>query len=209
LGRAWQDGAGNFMGSTVVHLGAQDPAPQTLAFVTGLAVHDSLHVLAPQLVCQLKWPNDILLEAAKLAGCLIERAGHAVIVGVGVNIAMAPQVEGRSTTSLKAEGFDIDRNVFAETLAQRFADRLVEWRSGGWPDAQIADWIAAAHPRGTLLTLTEGAQAGLTAAFDGLERDGSLRLRLGDGAVQTVHAGEVQLIAHTAQQGNRTDAARN
>ena len=35
-GRAWFDGYGNFMGSTVVHLSPRDPNPATLALVAGV-----------------------------------------------------------------------------------------------------------------------------------------------------------------------------
>jgi BirA family transcriptional regulator, biotin operon repressor / biotin---[acetyl-CoA-carboxylase] ligase len=51
----------------------------------------------------------------------------------------------------------------------------------------------AAHPRGTALTLSEGAHAGLTGRFDGLERDGSLAIILVEGRRLIVHAGDVSL----------------
>ena len=44
-GRAWFDGAGNFMGSTVVHLGTGDPQAGTLALVVALAVAEAVSAL--------------------------------------------------------------------------------------------------------------------------------------------------------------------
>ncbi len=44
----------------------------------------------------LKWPNDMLVGRAKLAGILLEREGDAIIVGIGVNIAVHPDVEGQT-----------------------------------------------------------------------------------------------------------------
>ena len=58
-GRKWFDGAGNFMGSTVVHLRLGDPAPGSLALLAGLALYEVISILlaAPHRA-QLKWPND-------------------------------------------------------------------------------------------------------------------------------------------------------
>ena len=93
-GRAWADANGNFMGSTVVRLGAGYPPPASLALVAGLAVYEAVlpHVVA-QSGLRLKWPNDLVLAGAKLAGILLERVQDSVIVGIGVNLAIAPPVE--------------------------------------------------------------------------------------------------------------------
>jgi BirA family transcriptional regulator, biotin operon repressor / biotin---[acetyl-CoA-carboxylase] ligase len=188
------------MGSVAVQVGSGDPPAQTLALVAGLALHRTVagDDLSP--LC-LKWPNDLLLGGAKLAGILLERSGDWVVVGIGVNLAHAPEVPDRATTSLTANGVTVSRDDFAQSLAENFAACVTHWRNGGWPEAIIGAWLGAAHPVGTPLTLTEGAQAGLTAAFDGLERDGSLRLRLADGSMTVIHAGEVQMAATPAQQG--------
>ena len=94
LGRSWSDGAGNFMGSTVVHLRHGDPSPDTLALVAGLAVYEAVVSRAgPETM--LKWPNDVLVDGAKLAGILLERIGDAVVIGIGVNLAAAPRFDDR------------------------------------------------------------------------------------------------------------------
>jgi BirA family transcriptional regulator, biotin operon repressor / biotin---[acetyl-CoA-carboxylase] ligase len=200
-GRAWHDGHGNFMGSVALQLAANDPPAQTLALIAGVALHRAVLAATNGLRgLSLKWPNDLLLDGAKLAGILLERSGQWVVVGVGVNLSSAPQLD-RPTTALAAHGIPISRDDFAGILVEQFAHAVSQWRSGGWPDALIAEWLGAAHPLGTPLTLTEGPQAGLTAAFDGLEQDGSLRLRFTDGTTRVVHAGEVQMPATPAQQG--------
>lgn len=177
----------------MVALRASDPPAHTLALVAGLAVHGALSLLGGPPDMQLKWPNDLMIRGAKLAGILLERAGDHVVIGIGVNLAQAPEVAGRRTASLSALGHVMDRDAVAVTLAQCMADALLEWRRGGWPAAILTRWHAAAHPRGTALTLTEGEHAGLTGRFDGLEQDGSLALRLGDGRRIIIHAGDVSL----------------
>jgi BirA family biotin operon repressor/biotin-[acetyl-CoA-carboxylase] ligase len=73
-GRVWLDAVGNFMGSTVVHLSAQDPAPASLSFVAALAVYEAVLPRIPNpRELQLKWPNDVLLGGGKFCGLLLER----------------------------------------------------------------------------------------------------------------------------------------
>ena len=120
-GRSWFDGAGNFMGSTVVFPAPTDPAAGTLALIAGLAVVEVVSPLVPPPhFPQLKWPNDVLIAGAKLCGVLLERIGDAVIVGIGVNLAAAPQIDGRETITLAAFGPAPDRDTFAAELARMF-----------------------------------------------------------------------------------------
>ncbi|MGN6690559.1 MAG: biotin--[acetyl-CoA-carboxylase] ligase, partial [Sphingopyxis sp.] len=54
LGRVWDDGQGNFMGSTVVRLTASDPSPATLALVVAVALAKVVKIFAPSTPLQLK-----------------------------------------------------------------------------------------------------------------------------------------------------------
>lgn len=192
-GRKWFDGAGNFMGSTIVRPEAIDPAAPTLALVAGLAVYEAiLPLLAGPLALSLKWPNDLLLGGAKLAGILLEREGDVVIVGIGVNLAAAPELDERRTVALVAFGPAPDRDTFARSLAGAFDRELERWRTYGL-DPLLRRWRQAAHPPGTPLAVREPDGTRLMGAFAGLEADGSLLLRLEDGTVRTIHAGDVTL----------------
>jgi len=192
-GRAWFDGAGNFMGSTVVWPRAGDPALGSLALLAGLAVIEAVSpLIPPPATALLKWPNDVLIGAAKLCGILLERTGDAVIVGIGVNLAQAPEVAGRQTIALSAFGPVPDRDHFAATLAGYFARELDRWRSFGL-EPMLRRWQAAAHPPGTPLAVGEPGEEVLHGTFAGLAEDGALQLRLADGTTRTIHAGEVRL----------------
>jgi BirA family biotin operon repressor/biotin-[acetyl-CoA-carboxylase] ligase len=190
-GREWCDGAGNFTGSTLVRLGHGDPPAGTLALAAGLALHEAVStLLPPPHRAMLKWPNDLLLGTAKLAGVLLEREADAVIVGVGVNLAVAPQVPGREVVCLAALGVAPDRDSFAGVLARSFALELERWRNFGL-DPIVNRWLAAGHPVGARLRIGDQGEAGLTGTFAGLTADGALQLRLADGTTQTINAGEV------------------
>jgi len=190
-GRPWSDAEGNFMGSTVVRMTGREPAPATLALVAGLAVYETVfkHMLLPAQL-ELKWPNDLLLAGAKLAGILLERERDAVVVGIGVNLAKAPRLAGVKVVSLGQFGPPPDRDTFAADLARNFSDEVERWRNFGL-DPVLARWCAAAHPEGTRLNVSSGGPDRVEGAFVGLAPDGGLKLRLDNGNTLVVHAGDV------------------
>lgn len=190
-GREWFDGSGNFMGSTIVHLGKGDPPPASMALVAGLATYEVvIPLLADPSRLFLKWPNDLLLAGAKLSGILMEREGDALVVGIGVNLASAPELSDRKTIALSDLGVAPDRDTFARSLALAMKAELERWRDYGMA-ALISRWSAAAHPEGTPLIVQEPGAAPLSGTFAGLDADGALRLRLADGTTRAIHAADV------------------
>jgi len=170
-----------------VRLRPEDPSAPTLALLAGVALHEAVSLHAPGV--RIKWPNDLVADGAKLAGILLERQGNAVVIGFGVNLAHHPDLPDRRTTSMKAlTGHAPDPSGFAEVLAETFARWLARWRGEGHAAVRAA-WLAAAHPVGTALSTPEG-----DGLFDGLDKDGALRLRLADGTHRVIHAGDVFLI---------------
>lgn len=188
-GRVWEDGFGNFMGSTLVRVGPGDPAPQMLAFVAGLAVAGALRPHCDGLDLSLKWPNDVQLNGGKLAGVLLEGEGKAVIVGIGVNLVSAPPITDRPVACLPQP---VDRDQFARELADSFASELDRWRTYG-VESLLRRWSVYAHPMGEMLSVHEASGRRLTGTFQGLAPDGALLLRLADGTVSAIHAGDVTI----------------
>ncbi|GAA4038810.1 biotin--[acetyl-CoA-carboxylase] ligase [Parerythrobacter jejuensis] len=192
-GRTWFDGTGNFMGSTVVHAHASDPAAHTLALVTGLAVYEAVQPYCPNpAALMLKWPNDVLLGDAKLCGILLEREGDTVVIGIGVNLAAAPDLPDRETIALSSGGPAPDRDAFATSLASSLATELERWRTYGL-EPIIRRWQAVGTPIGTPLSVHEPDGATISGQFAGLDSEGSMQLRLADGSVRAIHAGDVML----------------
>jgi BirA family biotin operon repressor/biotin-[acetyl-CoA-carboxylase] ligase len=193
-GRQWSDGLGNFMGSTVAVLRAGDPPGPTLSLVAGVALHRTLTAqigTVPGMA--LKWPNDVLVGGAKLAGILLERTGDNVVVGIGVNLAQAPDVPDRPTVALATLGHAIARDAFALALAAEWQAALALWHGQSWPVLR-EDWLARAHPRGTLLSVHDRDAGMIIGAFAGLEADGAALLRLADGETRAIHAGDIELV---------------
>jgi len=192
-GREWFDGAGNFMGSTVVQLGEGGPPPASLSFVAALAVRDAAAaVVGEGAPLGLKWPNDVLLDGGKLSGILLEMVRGHIIVGIGVNLAHAPQVEGRKTAALADVAAPPLLEDFAASLAAAFDRRLEAWRTYGLGATLHAFQNQSVHAQGAPLTVHDTDGSVLSGTFAGLEEsDGALRLRLADGRERVIRAGDI------------------
>lgn len=187
-GRVWTGLDGNLFASGLVRLGDGDPPVPTLALVAGVAVAETVAAWLPDgVAAMLKWPNDLLVDGAKLAGILIERTGHAAIVGIGINLAAAP--EGAISLAALA-GTVPDAASAGEALADRFGAALGRWRAGG-VGRIAAEWASLAHPIGTSLVVRRGTE-GVQGAFAGLTGGGALRLLCDEGEI-VIHAGDVAL----------------
>ena len=199
LGRAWLSPPGNLYASTLVRIGPADPPAPTLALVAAVALDELVGALIGSESVRLKWPNDLLLDTtggewAKLSGILLERAGDAVVIGFGVNLAHHPVDLARPVTSLAAAGVDPPLpGIFLADLASAFARWLSRWRSEGLAPIR-RQWLARAHPVGTALSARQADGTALDGLFEGLDESGALRLRLADGSVHVMHAGDVFLL---------------
>jgi BirA family transcriptional regulator, biotin operon repressor / biotin---[acetyl-CoA-carboxylase] ligase len=190
-GRVWETVEGNFTGSTLVQLRAADPPPPSLTLVAGLALIEAVGMEAPSAPLTLKWPNDLMLGDAKLAGILLERSGDRIVVGFGVNLGKAPSIEGRKTAALQPIK-EVAPQAFAPLLAGKFGQLLSAWRAA--EPAQFAQaWLARAHAIGTPLEVHSGPGERIRGIFDGIEPDGAMRLKRADGMIDIIRAGDVHL----------------
>jgi len=188
-GRSWISPTGNLYASTIIRLHPGEPEPATLALVAAIALEEVASAYAGPGKLQLKWPNDLMAGHAKLAGILLERAGDAVVIGFGVNLAHHPADLDRPTASFAALGAEApDPGLFLADLADSFARWLGRWRGEGLGPVR-ARWLERAHPIGSAL-----AAAGSEGLFDGLDSSGALLLRHADGRVDTIRAGDVFLV---------------
>jgi BirA family biotin operon repressor/biotin-[acetyl-CoA-carboxylase] ligase len=147
---------------------------------------------------QIKWPNDVLVSRRKIAGILAEAVWtgedvDSVVIGMGVNVLQAAVPPEEATmfpaTSVEAEGGSTDRpKLLHDLLAGLIALR---------PKVGSADfaaaWDAALAFKGETVRVWRDEGQSLTGTLAGLEADGSLRLVLPDGSLQSVNLGEVHL----------------
>jgi BirA family biotin operon repressor/biotin-[acetyl-CoA-carboxylase] ligase len=193
-GREWTGAQGNYAGSLLTTLDVAPAVAATLGFVAGLALDEAIRLCAPGADVALKWPNDVLLDGGKLAGILLEAeraaGGLAVVVGIGVNLASAPQGLPYPATCLAARGFIVhpERMLLALSDAWISFERL--WNGGrGMP--QIRElWLAKAAGRGAEVSVSVGDRV-VEGIFETLDDSGRLILRRADGGDVAIAAGEV------------------
>jgi BirA family biotin operon repressor/biotin-[acetyl-CoA-carboxylase] ligase len=197
-GRAWVSEPGNLFATLL--LTAPGPAVQwpQLSFVAALAVHDAITRAAGGRAQRLtiKWPNDLLLDGAKVAGILVEGQGgaaartDAVVVGIGVNCASHPRGIEFPATDLAR--LPCERLFTA--LSGAMAERLVQWDEGHAFAAVRADWLARAGGLGSTLRVRLSGRE-VSGRFDGIDAAGNLILRSDAGAVTIIAAGDVFIDA--------------
>ncbi|MSR63189.1 MAG: biotin--[acetyl-CoA-carboxylase] ligase [Planctomycetes bacterium] len=162
LGRAWASARGEGLYLTLVLLPDAPPNPAALTMGAGLAVLEGVHALgAPS--AQLKWPNDVLVAGAKLAGILVEARGldpahpHAV-VGVGLNVrqrAFPPELLAeRAVTSLALLGLECALEDALTELLERLRARMDE--ACATPERTLRDYAAATGFVGRTVRLVVG-----------------------------------------------------
>jgi BirA family biotin operon repressor/biotin-[acetyl-CoA-carboxylase] ligase len=199
-GRAWASPAGNLY-ATLLWSGrvGLETAGQ-ISLVAALAMRDAVLALLPAFAPKvtLKWPNDLLLDGAKVSGILAETLGTdaegllSVAVGCGLNLASSPTDTPYAATCLARHGSlsDID-SAFGE-LARAMDKRLKEWDEGRGFAAVREDWLAVAHALGEVIDVRLGMGTA-RGRFAGLAESGALVLAEEGGRIRHVHSGEVSL----------------
>lgn len=199
-GRAWDTGAGN-LAATLLMTTTRTPADAArTSFVAALAVADLIAAYAPDNLVSLKWPNDVHLDGLKTCGILIDsgrtpdNAALWLAVGIGVNLASAPTGLERPATALA----DHLRAEFAApptpaqalpVLAEAFANRMAQWDTYGF--SAIADaWTKRAEGLGRPCVARLDNET-VNGVAEGLDDDGALKLRLADGSLRRISAGDV------------------
>lgn len=188
--RHWHSPAGNLYASLMLRPDVSPGKAAELSFVTALAVADTVDRLLPDDVrAGLKWPNDVLVRGAKIAGILVEYAQAAVIIGIGINLRHVPSDTTYPVTSLAGCGADArDPHAVLHALLAAFARRFDEWQANGFATTRNA-WLARAHSLGKQVSIAVGGRS-ITGRFADLASDGALVVQTTDRLVHIV-AGEV------------------
>ncbi len=193
-GSTWVSTPGNLFATLLLTEPSVPDVASQLSFVTALALHDAVAECAPQLgpLLKVKWPNDLLLGGAKLAGILIEAESNpvfAVAVGIGVNCAAHPDDTPYPATDMAAAGALVAPAALLGVLSLAFVRRLAQWQRGQGFASVRADWLKRAAGLGQDIRVRLPERE-LSGRFQGLDDMGRLLLQA-EGRVTPVTAGEV------------------
>jgi BirA family biotin operon repressor/biotin-[acetyl-CoA-carboxylase] ligase len=198
-GNVWISEPGNVYASLLVS-GTPRGRAGELAFVAGLGVYDAVAELAPPIASRLslKWPNDVLLGGAKLAGILIEAEQDWAVVGIGINCAHHPKDTPLPATDLASAGAPLPAEIVFSRLSKTLDVRLRQWAQGAGFAAIRSDWLIRASGIGKDIRVRLPAKE-VEGRFQGLDETGHLLLRLPDGNIQVVSSGEVFALSAAGQ----------
>lgn len=199
-GRVFFSEAGSGLYFSMVLRPSIDPRQLSLiTLMAGIAVYDAVSELG--IKSDIKWVNDVLAGGRKIAGILAEAGetpkGLAVILGIGINLRSSnfPPELSETATSIEEE---TRVAVTAEDLSQiltKYLSYFYEILSGSnGADEIIGHWRRrSTYFSGKMVTVTMDGRR-LLGTTDGLVSDGALRLRLADGSVEIIQAGDVERL---------------
>lgn len=196
-GRSWVSPRGNLYASLLLRPASVMEAGH-YSFVIALALVDTLTERLDRSRIRVKWPNDVLVDGAKIAGILLETVesadGQALVAGLGVNLVLHPQTARYPATSLHALGFAAEKLV-PEDFLKCALGYVNHYRSllllEGF--SAIRDiWLAQAAGIGEKLTVRL-PDAEIEGDFSGIDDRGCLLLKQQGGMVMKVATGDVFL----------------
>lgn len=187
-GRSWASPRGNLYVTAVLRPESSIAEAAQLGFAAALALVDALgHLMPPLTEVRLKWPNDVLINDRKAAGILLETVVasdgtfQALLLGVGVNIAEAPDDTAFPATALHWEsaGRDIGPADLLAPWAKHFLTWVNRWVDDGFAPLR-RQWLAYAHRPGEPLRVRLPNRE-VHGSFHDMDADGALLIDTGQG----------------------------
>ncbi|WP_370338804.1 biotin--[acetyl-CoA-carboxylase] ligase [Parvularcula marina] len=196
-GRAWRHHPGNFAGSLLLPIEEEQLRTAPLfAFIAALCVAEAIDQAGvPASKTQVKWPNDVLLDGQKVAGILCELLtgpkGRAIVIGIGVNLLVAPEGENAATLAGYLETPPMPAE-FREMLDERVQVWEKRAREEGFASVRQA-WLERAAGLGAPIIVRQHDST-TDGLFEGIDEDGSLLLGT-DGTTVRIRAADIFLGA--------------
>jgi BirA family biotin operon repressor/biotin-[acetyl-CoA-carboxylase] ligase len=189
-GHSWHSEKGQGLYLSIVLPGESAP---TLTMALGLAVAEAI-AAAAGVVCDLRWPNDVMIGNRKAAGILAQLVEPVAIAGIGVNVnhTTFPAELAEEATSLRIEsGREQSREQLLIALLPA-VDRYVQLLLDRGPSA-ILDLFSrrSSYASGKRVTVRQG-DSNLQGTTAGLSDAGFLIVRKDDGSDEIILAGGVR-----------------
>jgi BirA family biotin operon repressor/biotin-[acetyl-CoA-carboxylase] ligase len=197
-GRFWISPRGNLY-ATLLFAPQCTPANlHQLSLVAGVAVHDAIGS-AGSLSLRLKWPNDVLIGGAKVAGVLAEsivgqNGTSLAILGIGINLVSSPPRSRQAATHLSDHSITLEPEPALAVLDASISRWLRVWDSGNDFATIRTAWLKRAGPEGENLAINAGGDR-IEGRFAGLDADGSLLLRDAEGRARRFTFGDVTVVS--------------
>ena len=186
-GNNWISNPGESITCSIIIKDEDDSLVKKLPLISGIAIIKGIKQLT-KLDCNLKWPNDILLDSKKIGGILIEKKDGHFIIGIGLNVNESELDKSiENSTSIRLElGRTVQRepllafifNHFETLLGNNLSSIINEWESL----CLHMDRMVKFHQSNQLMSVT----------FLGLNENGEANIQTDDGK-KTINSGIIEL----------------
>jgi len=212
-GRAWETPSGNLAATLLLVETLDASTAATLGFVAGLALGDALGAVVPDAKVavgmdgagrgrdrfELKWPNDVLADGAKLAGILLESVmlgdgRFALAIGIGVNVVSHPEDVPYPATSLARLGAKAGAKELFLALSDAWIDNMRVWNEGRGLGAIRERWLKRAAGLGSEVSVRIEGRV-VRGIFETIDESCQFVIREDDGARLLIAAGDVHFGA--------------
>ncbi|MCU1293446.1 MAG: biotin--acetyl-CoA-carboxylase ligase [Bryobacterales bacterium] len=193
LGRSWHSEAEAGIYCSILLRLALPPGEIPIAtLLLGLATAEAIQQVT-SLACDLRWPNDVLINERKVAGILAQLSGDFVIAGIGINVNQMELPSNLRTpaTSLRVAsgGTEQSREELLIHLLQAIDAFCALLKESG-PAAILRSFaVASSYALHRRVIVEETGRTGVTA---GLDQSGFLLVRYESGRVERIAAGGVR-----------------
>jgi BirA family transcriptional regulator, biotin operon repressor / biotin---[acetyl-CoA-carboxylase] ligase len=190
--RVWTSPPGNLHLTLLAPTQAPPRDQPKLGFVAGVALARAVGSLLPAAAnVRLKWPNDLLVDGAKVSGLLLEGLGQGatIAIGIGVNVVAHPPDTPYPAAHLRMAAPELTCDLLFERLSLALADELSAFANGsGFPFIRQR-WLAHAAHLGQRVRIRQ-SDTEMEGVFRDIDADGHLVLETG-GRLARVAAGDV------------------
>lgn len=220
LGRSWSTPKGTALAMSLVLRPSLPPyqAPR-ITLVAAVAVAEAVRDVTG-LHVGIKWPNDLQIVGRKFCGILTEMEGEwervaFVVCGMGLNVNLPveridPAYRERATSLMAVTGAHVGRALLVQAILARFEhayDLLLSDRF----EQVLGQWRTLSVTLGrSVRVLSSDGSPSLDGVAEEIDADGALLVRLPDGVLHRVLAGEVSIrpLEHSlTSEGGESDGA--
>jgi BirA family biotin operon repressor/biotin-[acetyl-CoA-carboxylase] ligase len=194
MGRSWtsEPEVGVYC-SVILRLPLPPEQLPIVSLLLGLAVAEGIQI-STGIVCDLRWPNDVLVKGRKAAGVLAHLAESCIVAGIGINVNNThfdPNLRTPAISLRLAAGREIRREPLLLKLLECI-DNLCNLLAEGGPSRILRAFAAgSSYVWDRHVCLEEDGSTGTTA---GLDESGFLLVRMNNGTIRRIATGGIRPV---------------
>lgn len=201
-GKSWESLEGNLYFSILLDSETFITKQTDLSFVSALSVYNAIRVtrLYSKLDfdISLKWPNDVLIDGAKVSGILLESVRvhnrQKLIIGIGINVLASPNLDTQyQTTSIfKSTQKHYTTSYILNIVMSSFMHYYKLWETKGFLYIRHL-WLKKAYHQDKMILVNDGTNK-ISGIFQDVDTHGAMRIKLASGEIHTISVGEIFFI---------------